>query len=271
MFYVTCASIIIVKEIYAKLKLFKRDPFGHFIFLKKILVSLIGFFTYSKFNVRNTLHIHGEEHLANLPATGVLFVSNHQTYFADVIALLHVFVRVKAKVNVRNRPPFYLFRPSVNNYFIAAQETMKDGLIPRIFAYAGSISIKRTFREGGQDINRKVEMKDITNIGIALNDGWVITFPQGTTKPFAKGRRGTAHLIKKYKPIVVPVVIGGFNQAFDKKGLRNKRKDINLTLRFKPPLQLTYQEEADQLLERLMYAIEQSPEHAALKEEKAVF
>src|SRR3712207_7977772 len=47
-------------------------------------------------------------------------------------------------------------------------------------SYVGSVSIKRTFRDAGQDINRKVRIQDVSNIGKALEDGWVITFPQGT-------------------------------------------------------------------------------------------
>ena len=50
-----------------------------------------------------------------------------------------------------------------------------------------------------------------TNIKKALDDGWVITFPQGTTTPFKPIRRGTAHIIKTYKPIVVPIVIDGLS------------------------------------------------------------
>ena len=48
----------------------------------------------------------------------------------------------------------------------------------------------------GEDVNRQVKMSDVSKIGIALNDGWVITFPQGTTTPFKPIRRGTAHIIK---------------------------------------------------------------------------
>jgi 1-acyl-sn-glycerol-3-phosphate acyltransferase len=250
--------------------LLKRDPFGHLIFIKKILVSLIGFITYSKFNRRNKITIKGSEQLLDLPKTSVLFVSNHQTYFADVIALLHVFGAIKNKPITDITHPYYLFKPRVNTYFIAAQETMKDGLIPRIFAYVGSISIKRTFREGGQDINRKVELKDITNIGTALNDGWVITFPQGTTKPFAKGRRGTAHIIKKYQPVVVPVVIEGFNKAFDKKGFHNKRKGVDLKIQFKAPLHFSYNEDADTMISQIMDAIEQSEKYTVTKAEKVL-
>ena len=57
---------------------------------------------------------------------------------------------------------------------------------------------------------------DTENIRIALEDGWVITFPQGTTTPFKPIRRGTAHIIKTYKPVVVPIVIDGFRRSFDK-------------------------------------------------------
>ncbi len=52
----------------------------------------------------------------------------------------------------------------------------------------------------------------------------VITFPQGTTKSFKPVRKGTAHIIKQYKPIVVPIVIDGFRRSFDRKGLRTKKE-----------------------------------------------
>ena len=97
---------------------------------------------------------------------------------------------------------WYLWNPKLNIYFVAAKETMKAGFLPRILAYAGSISIERTWRERGVDINRQVKMSDISNIGIALDDGWVITFPQGTTTPFKPLRKGTAHIIKRYLSLI---------------------------------------------------------------------
>ena len=59
----------------------------------------------------------------------------------------------------------YLWNPKLNIYYIAAKETMKAGLLARILAYAGSISIERTWRSKGQEVNRQVKMSDITNIG----------------------------------------------------------------------------------------------------------
>src|SRR5690606_36004075 len=105
---------------------------------------------------------------------------------------------------------------------------------------AGSVSIDRTWRADGNDIKRQVKMSDISKIGTALKDGWVITFPQGTTTPWKPLRKGTAHIIKKYKPVVVPVVIDGFRRSFDKKGLRIKKKGILQSMVIKEPLDIDY-------------------------------
>jgi 1-acyl-sn-glycerol-3-phosphate acyltransferase len=239
--------------------MFRRDPFGHNLFLKRMLISTIGWLTWRRYARRSRIVISGTEHLEGLPANNVLFVSNHQTYFAEVIALLHVFCAVKNGHRNSIRKPWYLFRPKINNYFVAAEETMKKGILPRIFAYAGSVSIQRTWRDGTKDINRKVRMEDLSNIGVALSDGWVINFPQGTTKPGAKGRRGVTVLVKKYNPVVIPVVIDGFRKAFDKKGLRmKKKKGVTLSIRIKAPLHFDEAETGDMMLAKIMNAIEQS-------------
>lgn len=238
----------------------KRDVFGHIKILKRLLISFIGILTFPRLNWLNKTEIEGTEFLENLPDNNVLFVSNHQTYFADVISILHVFCSIRWKFRNKITNPLYLLKPRTNTYFVAAEETMKAGILPKVFAYAGSVSIKRTWREAGQDINRKVEMKDISKIGDALKDGWVITFPQGTTKAFAPGRRGTMHIIKKYKPIVVPIVIDGFRRAFDKKGLKLKKKGVKLSIRFKAPMNIDYNEDSDLMLKKIMFAIEQSEE-----------
>jgi 1-acyl-sn-glycerol-3-phosphate acyltransferase len=240
--------------------MFKRDPFGYNLFLKRLLVFTVGWLTWRRYAKLNTLKIEGTEHLELLSQTNVLFVSNHQTYFADVIAMLHIFCAVKNGDSNSIARPRYLFRPKIDTYFVAAEETMKKGWLPRVLAYAGSISIQRTWREGSQDVKRKVRMDDISNIGTALENGWVINFPQGTTKVYAQGRRGVSMLIKKYNPVVVPVVIDGFRRAFDKKGIRLKKKGVTMRVRFKAPLTIDPNCNSDELLRQLMSAIEQSPE-----------
>ncbi|MEK9781707.1 MAG: 1-acyl-sn-glycerol-3-phosphate acyltransferase, partial [Flavobacteriales bacterium] len=173
---------------------FQRNPFGHYLILKKWLIRYMGFITHRRYRGFNELKIEGSEIIKDLPDTKVLFISNHQTYFADVVAMFHVFNaslsgRIDSIKNVG-----YLWKPKLNIYYVAAKETMKSSLLSRILAYAGSVSIERTWRAGGKDVQRQVKFSDISNIGKALDDGWVITFPQGTTTPFKPIRKGTAHI-----------------------------------------------------------------------------
>ena len=110
-------------------------------------------------------------------------------------------------------------------------------------------------------MRRGLDPSDTRKITRALKDNWVITFPQGTTKPFAPGRKGTAFIIKQTRPIVVPVVISGFWRAFNKKGLKFKKKGSQLTVTFKKPLQIDYDASSEHILAQVMDAIEQSKEH----------
>ncbi|MCH2196374.1 lysophospholipid acyltransferase family protein [Kordia sp.] len=240
--------------------LFKRNPFGHILFLKKWLIRIAGTMTHRRYRGFNELKIEGSDILRSLPDKNVLFVSNHQTYFADVVAMFHVFnASLKGREDsIKNVG--YLWNPKLNLYYVAAKETMKAGLLPKILAYAGSVSIERTWRANGEDVNRQVKMSDISNIGIALDDGWVITFPQGTTRPWKPIRKGTAHIIKRYKPVVVPIVIDGFRRSFDRKGLRIKKKGILQSMEIKEPLEIDYENESvANIIEKIEYAIEQHP------------
>lgn len=240
--------------------LLKRNPFGHILFFKKWLIRIFGVLTHQRYRGFNEMHIEGSEIIKNLPETGVLFISNHQTYFADVVAMFHVFnASLSGRVdNIKHVG--YLWNPKLNIYYVAASETMKEGLLPRILAYAGAITVERTWRAKGKDIQREVNPNDTENIKIALNDGWVITFPQGTTRSFKPVRKGTAHIIKQHKPIVVPIVIDGFRRSFDRKGLRIKKKGILQSMVIKEPLEIDYDNESiEEIVEKIEFAIEQHP------------
>lgn len=237
---------------------FERDVFGNNILLKRLIIFIFGVIAYYRFNIANKTRVSGTVNLKGLPDTRVLFVSNHQTYFADVAGFYQVFNCVKWGVYDRINYPLSLLNPKVNVYFIAAKETMKSGLLPRLFAYVGSVSIKRTWREAGKNVDRGVDPNDIRKIHKAISSGWTITFPQGTTKPYVQGRRGTAHIIKELQPIVIPVVVDGFRRAFDKKGLFMKKKGCTLHIRFKEPLDLDFSANANQIMNQIMQAIEQS-------------
>ncbi|MFL2611201.1 MAG: lysophospholipid acyltransferase family protein [Flavobacteriaceae bacterium] len=242
------------------MRLLEKNPFGQYLIVKKMLIRYLGFLTHRRYRGFNELKIEGSNILNDLPDSNVLFVSNHQTYFADVVAMLHVF---NASLHGRNdtiKNVGYLWNPKLNIYYVAAKETMKSGLLPRILSYTGSIPVERTWREGGKDIKRDVNVSDINNISLALKDGWVITFPQGTTTPFKPLRKGTAHLIKEFKPLVVPIVIDGFRRSFDKKGILIKKKGVIQSMCIKNPLNINYDKEsADKIIEKIEFAIEQHP------------
>ena len=242
------------------MSLFKKNIFGQYLFIKKWVIRIAGVLSHRRYRGFNELQIEGSEILRSLPQNKVLFISNHQTYFADVMAMFHVFNAALSGRDDNIKNVGYLWDPKLNVYFVAAKETMKSGLLPKIFAYAGSISIERTWRASGENVNRQVKMSDISNINKALTDGWVITFPQGTTTPFKPIRKGTAHIIKHYKPIVVPIVIDGFRRSFDKKGIRVKKKNILQTMEIKAPLEIDYENTSiDQIVEKIEFAIEQHP------------
>lgn len=240
------------------MKLIQKDIFGRALFLKKRIIQLIGLLSYRRFNGINNLKISGSNQIKNLPEKNVLFISNHQTYFADATAIIHVLnASIRGQENsIKNI--LYLLKPKLNLYFIAAKETMSNGFLPRVLAYIGSIPIQRTWRESGKNLKREVKTNDINNINMALNDGWVITFPQGTTTPWRPVRKGTAHIIMKNKPIVIPIVIDGFRRSFDKQGLFIKKRGTTQSMRIKPPLKINYEKDTiEVVVEKIELAIEQ--------------
>lgn len=226
--------------------------------LRSLVYAIVGIVSYPGLAIVNKLKISGTEHIKYLPRENVLFVSNHQTYFADVITFLHIFCAVKWGKENRLGIPYYLLNPFTRVNYVAAEKTMKGSLISRIFLLAGGITVKRTWRAEGTEKRRGLDPSDTRKIERALSDNWVITFPQGTTKPFAPGRKGTALIIKRNKPIVVPVVINGFWRAFNKKGLKFKKKGTQLTVTFKEPLTIDFDAPTEKILEQVMDAIEQS-------------
>lgn len=226
--------------------------------IKSVLYFIIGVITYPGLIFINSLKVTGMDILKKLPKRNVLFVSNHQTYFADVIVFLHIFCAVKWGKTKGLGIPYYLLNPFTRVYYVAAEQTMKASWLSRLFTLGGAITVKRTWNPDAKETRKGLNPGDTRNIARALENNWVITFPQGTTKPFAPGRKGTAFIIKHHRPIVVPVVINGFWRAFDKKGLKFKKKGTVLEVRFKEPLQINFDDSTDIILQQIMDSIEQS-------------
>ena len=87
--------------------------------IRKLVYFIVGLASYPGLAIINKLKISGTEHLKNLPKQNVLFVSNHQTYFADVITFLHIFCAVKwGKMN-KLGIPYYLLNPFTRVNYVA--------------------------------------------------------------------------------------------------------------------------------------------------------
>jgi hypothetical protein len=75
---------------------------------------------------------------------------------------------------------------------------------------------------------------------------------------------------------VIPVVINGFGKAFNKTGLRLRKKGTILSVQFKEPMNIDYNASSDDILVQIMDAIEQSKKfmptgkHEVIVEEKIV-
>lgn len=226
--------------------------------LRSVVHTVIGALSYPGLALFNKMKISGAEHLVGLPPRNVLFVSNHKTYFSEVIAYLHVFCAVKwGKIN-RLGFPNYLFSPFIGAAFVASAETMTHGLLARLLGLAGAVLVKRTWQTGEQESKRDRDPGDTAKILRALQDRWVITFPQGTTRPRAPGRKGTAHIINQGGPIVIPVVVRGFDRVFDKKGLIIRKIGEGLSVTFKKPLVWAPGASPEAILDQVMDAIEET-------------
>ena len=102
-------------------------------FFKSLVYFIIGVFSYPGIAIINKIKITGTENIEHLPKRNVLFVSNHQTYFADVITMLHIFCAVKWRRKNKLGFPVYLLNPFTRVNFVAATETMRKSLIKQVF------------------------------------------------------------------------------------------------------------------------------------------
>ena len=181
-----------------------------------------------------------------------------------ILSFLHIFCAVKWGKKNRLGIPYYLLNPFTRVNYVAAEATMKGSFISRLFLLAGGITVKRTWNKESKEVRKGLDVSDTRKIHRALEKNWVITFPQGTTKPFAPGRKGTALLIKQVKPVVIPVVINGFRRAFNKTGLKYKKRNTELSVKFKKPIYFDDSQSLEEITLIVQNIIEQSmPEQIA--------
>ncbi|SNT24458.1 hypothetical protein SAMN05421640_2913 [Ekhidna lutea] len=234
----------------------KKNVFGQSIWFKKKIFQTVGRLVRWYLLRPNKVVVSGSKILTEIPDMNVLFVANHQTIFTDVIAMFHaMFAALNGQVD-SIEDWSYLKNPKVNVYYVAARETMEKGFLAKILALAGAVTVDRTWRKGDEMIKREVNPDDTKSIGMAIKDGWVVTFPQGTTRKGAPVRKGTAHIIKQHKPVVIPVRVDGFREAFDKTGIKRIKKGVTLSIKFGDPLDIDYENDSvEELVKKIGVAI----------------
>jgi 1-acyl-sn-glycerol-3-phosphate acyltransferase len=183
-------------------------------------------FSVPYFSILNDVHVEGDEILPDLPRRNVVFLSNHQTYFLEAIAFFDL-------LYVRHQLP--LEDPVMR--FSAAEETMKKNLLTKLMTLAGGVTFRRSFREGGADVQRGVDLDGVSRVEDAIRDGWLLHFPAGTTKKGAPLRSGVSRLLHNTKAVALPVRIDGFRELLLHKQLPGKLFK-RCSVKIHPPLDL---------------------------------
>jgi len=197
--------------------------------LRRGIITSLGLgFTIPYFRLLNRVKVTGDAIIDKLPRKNVVFLSNHQTYFMEAMAIFDV-VYVKHRLPLEN--PFMRFS--------AATETMKQNLLTQLFTKAGGVTFRRSFREGGRDVRRAVDLEGVAKVEEAIANGWLLHFPAGTTQRGAPLRPGVAQLLHRTKAVAVPVRVDGFRKLLLHKQLPGKiLKTCRVAMH--PPLDLAH-------------------------------
>lgn len=245
---------------------FTRDAQGQRRILKSLSVWPYQLWQCYVYHTRgNSLRYENLEILDSLPATNVLMIANHQTYINDFPLIWNGCTKHWQGRKHLLLPPKY-----GRAYFVAATETMKENKM-RYFRYGfklfGGILVERSWRYKENYVKRELDFNGQELISKALEDGWVLNFPQGTTKPYAPCRKGNVHLLKKLQPIVLPVVVTNVDKVFNRKlpFKRGKQEGTEIVVTFKPPLHIDYDNDSAQsIMDKMLDAIEQSEAYQPL-------
>jgi 1-acyl-sn-glycerol-3-phosphate acyltransferase len=191
-----------------------------------IITSLELGFTIPYFRLLNRVRVIGDAIIDKLPRKNVVFLSNHQTYFMEAMAIFDV-VYVGHHLPLEN--PFMRFS--------AATETMKQNPLTQLFTKAGGVTFRRSFREGGKEVKRTVDFEGVAKVEEAIANGWLLHFPAGTTQKGAPLRPGVAQLLHRTKAVAVPVRVDGFRDLLLYRQIPGKvLKTCRVALH--PPLEL---------------------------------
>lgn len=183
-------------------------------------------FTIPYFKLLNRVDVIGRERLNTLPKRGVVFLSNHQTYFTEAIAF---FDAVYRRRGISWEDPFLRFS--------AAEETMGKNLATSVLTTGGAVTFRRSHRHGGVDLQRSVDLEGIARIEQAIRSGWLLHFPTGTTRDGAPIRPGVSRLLHSTQAVAVPMRVDGFREMLLHKQIPGRIRR-RASIRIEEPLDL---------------------------------
>jgi 1-acyl-sn-glycerol-3-phosphate acyltransferase len=187
---------------------------------RALFTAFAAAFTLPYLNGLNRVEVHNGERLNHLPKRGVVFLSNHQTYFVEAITFFDIAYRRR---RLRWEEPFLRFS--------AAEETMHASPATTLLKKAGAVTFRRSFRSGGVDLKRAVDLEGILRIEQAIRSGWLLHFPTGTTRADAPIRPGVSRLLHSTQAVAVPMRVDGFRDLLLRKqypGRVGKRVSVSI-------------------------------------------
>jgi hypothetical protein len=106
---------------------------------------------------------------------------------------------------------------------------------------AGGVTFRRSFREAGEDVRRAVDMEGVARVEEAIQGGWLLHFPAGTTKKGAPLRGGVTRLLHNTKAVALPLRVDGFRELLLHKQVPGKLfKQCSLKIQRPLPLEEFY-------------------------------
>ena len=114
---------------------------------------------------------------------------------------------------------------------------MKKNLLTKLMTLAGGVTFRRSFREGGEDVRRPVDMDGVARVEEAIRDGWLLHFPAGTTRKGAPLRSGVTRVLHNTQAVALPLRVDGFRELLLHKQVPGKLFK-QCSLKIHPPLPL---------------------------------
>lgn len=198
-------------------------------------------FLYKGVYKKGRLEVKNKELIQELPNENVLVVMNHTTYYMEAVAFMfHLWKEEGNTKTLSNK-----FNPVVE-----FNSLKKKGANPwREFVNGvarkmGMIYVRRqNDKKVNGDGRKQYNDTAFDEIYSTLDKGWVLFFPQGTTKKNAPLKPGILKIIQKKNPTIILIKTSNFAEVYGKKGVfpqKESKEQLGIELKriIKDPMSL---------------------------------